>query len=235
MNRVQEIEDQLAAVATEERAVFEKKYLKSELRFLGAPVPACRKAANLFWKGHTDISRAELLEVFDELWQTGTHELRTVSVAILSHLVDRLDSRDLPWIRDRIEDAAGWAHVDWLAAEIVGEILRVEPDQYVLMDAWAEDESFWVRRASMLSMLRPLREGSLEQWPRFTRYAAAMVDEKEFFIRKSIGWVIRETSKKHPEVAASFLLEIADRASGLTLREGMKYLQADVRAQIKAR
>jgi 3-methyladenine DNA glycosylase AlkD len=235
MNRVQEIEDQLKAVATEERAVFEKKYLKSELRFLGAPVPACRKAAKVFWKANKEIGRQDLLEFFDEMWQTDTHELRTVSIAVLSHLVDRLGSQDLPWLRDRIEDAAGWAHVDWLAADIVGEILRAEPDQYVLMDAWAEDECFWVRRAAMLSMLRPLREGSLEQWPRFTRYASEMVDEKEFFIRKTIGWVIRETSKKHPEVAAGYLLEISKNASGLTLREGMKHLQADVQAQIKAR
>jgi len=53
-----------------------------------------------------------------------------------------------------------------------------------------------------------------------------MVDEREFFIRKAIGWVLRDVSRKRPELAFAFLAEHIDRVSGLTLREGAKYLTA---------
>ena len=61
-----------------------------------------------------------------------------------------------------------------------------------------------------------------------------MVEEKEFFIRKAIGWVIREVSKKRAEAAEEFLMEIARIASGLSLREGMKHLPDEVQSRIKS-
>ncbi|MBI5409163.1 MAG: DNA alkylation repair protein [Nitrospirae bacterium] len=51
-----------------------------------------------------------------------------------------------------------------------------------------------------------------------------MLHEKEFFIRKAIGWCVREISKASPDEAFEFLMKIKDRASGLTLREGAKRL-----------
>ncbi len=61
-------------------------------------------------------------------------------------------------------------------------------------------------------------------WPLFTRLVDAMLDDKEFFVRKAIGWVLRETSKKRPKLVSDCLLPRRERVSGLTLREGAKYL-----------
>ena len=62
-----------------------------------------------------------------------------------------------------------------------------------------------------------------------------MLDEREFFIRKAIGWVLRETSKQRPELVYEWLLPRAHRASGVTIREAVKYLSEDQRAGILAR
>jgi len=59
-----------------------------------------------------------------------------------------------------------------------------------------------------------------------------MLEEKEFFIRKAIGWVLRETSKRRPEDVYRWLLPRANRASGVTLREAVKYLEATQRDAI---
>jgi 3-methyladenine DNA glycosylase AlkD len=53
-----------------------------------------------------------------------------------------------------------------------------------------------------------------------------MLHEREFFIRKAIGWVLREVSKKRPSLVQEFLREHGERASGLTMREATKYLPA---------
>ena len=64
------------------------------------------------------------------------------------------------------------------------------------MDRWATDPDFWVRRSSLLAQLRPIRQGATLD--RFLRYADPMLEEPEFFIRKAIGWVLRDTARSAP-------------------------------------
>ena len=80
-----------------------------------------------------------------------------------------------------------------------------------------------MRRSALLALLRGIRAGTPDL-ARFTRYAEPMLAEKEFFIRKAIGWVLREVSKKRPALVQAFMKEHGARASGLTRREATKYL-----------
>jgi 3-methyladenine DNA glycosylase AlkD len=92
------------------------------------------------------------------------------------------------------------------------------------MDRWATDADFWVRRASLLAELQPIRGGA--PLDRFLRRAEPMLTEREFFIRKAIGWVLREAAKKRPAEVAAWLAPRTDRASGVTMREAVRYLPA---------
>src|SRR5262249_52074895 len=80
----------------------------------------------------------------------------------------------------------------------------------------------------ILAMLPELKRGEGD-WPMWTAMADSMLHEKEFFIRKSIGWVLREVSKKHPRQVFDYMKPGRERMSGLTLREGAKYLSASQR------
>ena len=126
-----------------------------------------------------------------------------------------------------------WALVDGLAANVAGDLADRGPELAAVLDRWARDEDFWLRRAAMLALLRPLRrdDGAFE---RFAGYADAMLEEKEFFIRKAIGWVLRETGRRHPDLVAAWLAPRVHRASGVTVREAVKPLPADVRATLLA-
>ena len=232
---IKEIESELKSNAKPERAAFEKKYMKSDLAFIGATVPNVRKCAKRVAREHQALTRRQLLDLTVRLWDTDVHEIRTVAVALLDQFSSLLNKSDLPLIKRRIADAAGWAHVDWLAVNVSGAIVLERPDCIDTLDKWAVDRSFWVRRAAMLSLLNPLRAGDLSEWPRFVRYAEPMLVEKEFFIRKSIGWVLRETSKRNPAPVGVFLLRNLDRCSGLTLREGAKFLEPSVRLKLGLR
>jgi len=61
-------------------------------------------------------------------------------------------------------------------------------------------------------------------WKRFRRYADSMLAEEEFFIRKAIGWVLRETSKKQPERVRKYVASRLERMSGVTFREAVRRL-----------
>ena len=91
------------------------------------------------------------------------------------------------------------------------------------LPAWASQKNFWIRRTAILAMLNELKRGEGD-WAMWTRMADTMLEEKEFFIRKSLGWVLREVSKKYPKQVFDYIKPRRDRMSGLTLREGAKYL-----------
>ncbi|HEY5013186.1 MAG TPA: DNA alkylation repair protein [Acidimicrobiia bacterium] len=102
-----------------------------------------------------------------------------------------------------------------------------------MLDRWAVDDDFWIRRSALLALLGPLRGGTGD-FDRFSRYADAMLEEKEFFVRKAIGWVLRETAKKRPELVYHWLLPRAARASGVTVREAVKPLSEQQRNAVLA-
>jgi 3-methyladenine DNA glycosylase AlkD len=86
----------------------------------------------------------------------------------------------------------------------------------------------------MLSLMPELRAGA-GHFALFAGFASTMIEEKEFFIRKAIGWVLREVSKKRPELVEPFLSRHIAVVSGLTLREGSKYLPAEQREDLLRR
>lgn len=231
-----DIKRSLLRDATPERADQEKRYLKSPLRFLGAPMPAVNRLAKEFRREHAAMTRDELWALVQELWTTDTHELRSFAIESMHLFPALLLPEDLPTFERFIRESAGWAHVDEISAHLVGGVVERFPETLRVLDRWAADPDFWVRRASMLALLIPLRRGDLSEWDRFAGYASAMIEEKEFFIRKAIGWILREVSKKNPEPVEAFLRAHIGRVSGLTLSEGSKYLPVQAQdALVRAR
>jgi 3-methyladenine DNA glycosylase AlkD len=227
MTLAAELERAVKPHGTAARATQEKRYLKSDLEHFGVVVPVMRRLAKPF--GARIADRAELRGTVDALWARGVYELRFAATLLLAQRVELLTSRDLPWLQALVREARTWALVDNLAPFVVGKLARGDE-----LDRWAAHEDFWVRRAALLALLLPLRAGGGD-WDRFTRYADAMLEEREFFIRKAIGWILRETSRRTPDRVHAWLLPRAHRAAGLTVREATKYLTAQQRAEITER
>ena len=220
-----------AQVGTPARAKQEQAYLKSDLRFYGASVPEIRRAGADFARAHPDLTRAELRAIVDALYASDWHEYRSVSIALLGRHSALLRETDLPWLSGLVRSSDTWAHVDWLAADIIGGIVERHPAGLKRLPGWARDGSFWVRRTALLAQLRALSRGAGD-FELFARLAGEMLDEREFFIRKAIGWILREVSKQRPALVYGFLRDHRDAVSSLSLQEGAKYLPAPMRTQL---
>jgi 3-methyladenine DNA glycosylase AlkD len=224
----------LKQAGTAERAAQEKRYLKSEIEHYGADSKALKAAVRAEMPikslGHDDV-----IAIVEGLWAKPIFERRAASVIVLDRAKKLLGPDDLPLLEDLLRRSKTWALVDYLAVHVVGPLVEAHPALNRTLDRWAKDDDFWIRRSAMLALLVPLREGrgDLE---RFGRYANAMLDETEFFIRKAIGWILRDTARKRPAEVAAWLLPRAARASGVTMREAVKYLPAKDRdALLRAR
>ncbi len=175
------------------RAPAEKAYLKSDLEFLGVGLPAMRQIVRAVKRQHGGLDRERLVVLVTILWKTPVFERRMVAVLLLEAFEPILQPVDIALLEGMIRESKTWAFVDELAVVITGPLVERSPDLLRVLDRWAHDDDFWVRRSAMLALLRPLRRGRGD-FRRFARYADRMLEEREFFIRKSIGWVLQATA-----------------------------------------
>ncbi len=227
-----QLEASLQGAASIERAVNEKRYLKSDIHHLGVNIPTIRKTARRFAREHKKITKSELFQLIAELWARDIYELRKLGVNILASKVDVLDPTDISFIERLMRDSHTWALIDDIAMNLVAPVLDMSEEPHITRSRWAADEDFWVRRTAMLALLPRLRRATLG-WDEFSGYADAMLEEEEFFIRKTIGWVLREVSKHSPELVAEWLEPRAARASAVTMREAIKYLPDESREHLR--
>ena len=226
------IDAELRSAGTPERAAQEKRYLKSEFEHYGVTVWAIRRIVKEALPA--ELRRRELLEAVEALWARPVHECRMAAVELLTLRGELLEPVDLELVERLIRESKTWALVDGLAPSVAGPLVERNPELSARLDRWAADDDFWVRRSALLALLGPLRRGEGD-FERFARYADTMLEEREFFIRKAIGWVLRETSKERPELVFDWFLPRAERASGVTTREAVTYLPEQERAEILSR
>ena len=225
------LEARLREVGTPERADGEKAYLKSDLDFLGATVWQIRAEVKAAIEEIIGLDHDELVALVEALWSEPVFERRMAATILLEFRSGLLTTADLPLLERLLRDSHTWALVDGLAGDVAGAILAADEEgTSQVLDRWAVDKDFWIRRSALLAWLRPLRHGA--PLDRFLAYADAMLDEKEFFIRKAIGWVLREVGKRRPTEVRDWLAPRTHRASGVTMREAVKYLPAGDRERL---
>jgi 3-methyladenine DNA glycosylase AlkD len=224
------IERELRAAGSSERATGEARYLKSDLRFFGAKLADIRRSAKAV-AGKGTLSHDDLVPLVESLWAEPVFELRMAATMLLDLHVQSLGRSDLDMLERLIRDSKTWALVDVLAGDVTGKI-NLEHSISRRLDRWARDDDFWLRRSSLLADLIPLKRGAA--FGPFAKRADRMLDEKEFFIRKAIGWVLREMSKKRPDEVYEWIAPRTHRVSGVTLREVVKYLGPERRDHLMA-
>ncbi|MBE1531464.1 DNA alkylation repair protein [Actinomadura algeriensis] len=218
------------------RAEHERRYLKSAFAHIGVPVPALRGV--VVSAVREPPARGDLLALAAALWTVEdagrpVHEARMAAVEVLVKRVKVLEPGDVEVAERLILDSASWVYVDNLADRVAGALVLREPGLGAVLDDWAADPYLWVRRSALLALLPGVRTGAPDL-ARITRFGDALIGEKEFFIRKALGWVLREQSKKDPAWVADWIeARIAD-VSGVTFREAVRHLPDGDAARLTA-
>lgn len=213
--------DELRALGSPERAVSERAYLKSQYTHFGTAVPKVRHVAKTYLR-LSRPSHDELVGLIDELWHNDVYERRLLGVELVLSSPKTWSVDDLGWMEGLLRQCGTWALVDGLAAQGVGRIVAADPTGFDVLDRWVTDDDFWVRRSAVLALRDLMRDG--REFDRFEHYADRLLGEREFFIRKVLGWVTREAGRRHPEFVSTWVRANLHRMSGVTIREAVKYL-----------
>jgi 3-methyladenine DNA glycosylase AlkD len=226
----------LDGLGTAARATYDQQYHKSEFAHMGVPVPDLRKLVKGVYKeiGGRRATHDDLTGLAAALWDTDVYERRLAAIFLLAQGVRLLTAADLQDLTLMLRDAPMWSLVDPLAGDVAGRIvLRDREGTSRTLDLWAGDGDFWLRRAALLALIPGIREGRADL-VRFTRYADPMLEEREFFIRKALGWVLREIAHKDPTWVAAWVAARLDRLSGVTFREAVRRLPEETALRLTA-
>ncbi|MCP3423965.1 DNA alkylation repair protein [Nocardioides pinisoli] len=220
----------LAEVGDPARAAQQQAYMKSELPYVGLGAPALKALLRPLLVEHRFVDRAQWEAAALELWEDAEHrEEWYAAIALLRHRAYRswLDPDLLPLLETLVRTGAWWDVVDEIASHPVGQVLldhRVPTTP--VMDAWSIDQdSLWVRRTAMLSQLR---HGEHTDTDLLERVLVANLDDtvhgRDFFVRKALGWALRQHARTDPAWVRTFVATYDDRLSGLSRREALKHL-----------
>jgi 3-methyladenine DNA glycosylase AlkD len=220
------IETALRAQADAQQAVPMKAYMLDQFEFLGVPAGPRRQALKEALKGLPKFlgNGDELLALAQALWRLPEREFRYVAIDLLAKHHKQLDVSALPCILQLVQTDSWWDTVDGLAGVVGDMVLRAkasQPDVQRHMDDALVHRKLWVRRVAMLHQLG--WRGQTDQ-ERLFRYALALAPETDFFIRKAVGWALRDHARTQPDAVRAFLRLHADHLSGLTRREAGKHL-----------
>lgn len=221
--RVAAIDAALRPLADAARAEQMQAYLLNRYDFLGLPAPV-RRAAVVELNRLAPADAGALLAVARLLWAKPEREFRYTAIDLLRRHVRMLDVSHLAELRELLQRDPWWETVDGLAA-VIGAVLHAavkrDPAVSAVMDAWVVDADFWVRRAAMLHQLGWRLETDAAK---LARHALQLAGEREFFIRKAIGWALRDYARWNPGFVRGFVDGPGAVLSALSIREACKRL-----------
>jgi len=196
------------------------RYMRDQFSFLGIGSPARRSLQREAMRGRR-VDRDELLRLADDLWRLPEREYQYAACDVLITHAKVLERRDLRSLHRYITTKSWWDTVDALAIHVVGPLVlsdRAAGDPVI--DEWVESDDIWVARTAILHQNR---WKALTDEARLFGFCHRRARDTDFFIRKAIGWALREYSKVAPRAVRSFITK-HDALSGLSKREGLKRL-----------
>jgi 3-methyladenine DNA glycosylase AlkD len=216
---------ELAAVAHPDKAAGMQAYLKTDMPFYGVQTPArtaiLRKVVTRFPLD----SPEDYVDAVAALWEQPHREEKYLAIGLAAHHRQFVTLDAVPLYERIIVEGAWWDFVDTVASDLIGQVLLdSRPEMSAVLDRWIDDHDLWRRRTAIIAQLKHKEQTDEE---RLFRYCLARSWEKEFFIRKAIGWALRQYARVAPDAVREFVLAHRDAWSGLTFREATKHLEVD--------
>ena len=203
-------------------AIQMQRYLKTTMPFYGVKSPILNTIVNDVNNLHLISNQEEYNSVIMDIWNLSHREEKYISIKLARKWKKYITLEALTVYEKMIREGQWWDFIDPISQGLIGILLmnnRFKMNK--ILDKWIKDENLWIRRSAILAHLKH-KENT--DYKKLFEYCLKCAHEKEFFIQKAIGWVLREYSKTEPEIVFSFIEEHDSVLSNLSKREGMKWL-----------
>jgi 3-methyladenine DNA glycosylase AlkD len=221
MNFEQELSQILRAHANPENAAAMSAYMKNSFPFLGIKNENRKALLKPIYAKHKTEVQSDFRQIALKLWQMPEREFHYCAMEILfKETKGNFETEDISLIEKLLVSQSWWDSVDALAKHLLGNYLLAFPEEIPkVVKRFSDSENMWLNRSAILFQLGYKSKTDAEiLFSKCRKHAHST----EFFIRKAIGWALREYAKTNPEAVVEFVSET--RLSGLSAREALKNL-----------
>jgi 3-methyladenine DNA glycosylase AlkD len=224
---VRTIRRTLAESANPTKAPQMQAYMKSAMPYRGVSAPVVKQLCRSAFKAHPLATAAEWERVVRELWREAAYREERYAAVLLTQAPMYREFQTfstLPLLEEMIVTGAWWDYVDTLAGRNLGDLLRAEPRRMKpLMRRWARDSDTWKRRSAILCQLGFKSATDLRL---LYDCIEPNVTHQDFFIRKAIGWALRQYAWTDPQEVRRYVKANKERLSPLSVREALKNVRS---------
>ena len=202
-------------------SVGQKAYMRDQFEFFGIKTPLRRKIQKPFLVKQFLPSKEKVMLLVKELWEKPEREYQFFAQELVFKYVKEFEESDIELFEFMIIHKSWWDTVDFIAVKLVGSYLKKYPHKKEFyVDKWLRSNNIWLQRTAIIFQLKYKTEvdtGLLEKSIQF------LLNSKEFFINKAIGWMLREYSKTDPV----WVKELVNRTAlaNLSRREALRLMR----------
>jgi 3-methyladenine DNA glycosylase AlkD len=220
---IEDLRSTLQALGDPVKATGMQRYMKSAMPYYGVPAVPLRKACKEVFARHPLETQKAFEAAVRGLWRSAERREERYAAIELAGLPRYRAYRTLallPLFEEMIVSGAWWDLVDALATHRLGELLRNHPGSMKrTMLRWARSRDLWKRRSAILCQIGSKTETDV---PLLFACIEPSLDSDEFFLRKAIGWALRQYAWTDPDAVVRYVKRNERRLSGLSRREALK-------------
>lgn len=221
MNYFEPLKTEFGNAADPVLAVGMKNYMRSKFEYYGIKAPVRDSIIASFLKGNPAKSIENHAQAICYCWEQPQREWQYTGMLIFSKFAAKADDRYLEIAEYMIIKKSWWDTVDFIASNIVGAYLKKNPGQIeTWINRWMNSENMWLQRVCLLFQLK---YGSNTDTELLFSLCKQLAGHQDFFIRKAIGWALRQYSKTNPAEVITFVN--SHKLSPLSVKEAMKVIE----------
>lgn len=223
VNRLTEfVSGELNSLRDQKKAIEMAAYMKTTMPFYGVQKPDRVPIIQEIKKEFRPNTFEQYRDALRSLWMLRYREEKYIALNYAECFASFIIEDSLPVYEEIIRQGQWWDFVDPVSTNLIGRVyLQRREALRSTIEAFSDDDDMWIRRCSLLVHNKHKEKTDSEQ---LFRFCEKMAHEKDFFIRKGIGWALREYSKSNPKAVHRFIKKNRDKLSPLSIREGSKYV-----------
>jgi 3-methyladenine DNA glycosylase AlkD len=202
-------------------AVAMSAYMKNKFAFYGLKKPLRAELTKQIFVKKGIPGKDVFREIVETLWDEPYRELHYLALEILFRNKKHFLPDDVYLFEEMMRSNSWWDSIDYISPTLTFHLFKAYPElKAPTLLKWNDDSNFWLRRASIIAQLKEKKETDTSLQ---FKLIANLVNEKEFFIRKAIGWSLRELAKSYPEEVLNYVN--TNELSTLSKKEALKHFQ----------
>ena len=212
----------LAQAADPDKAPAMQAYMKTDMPFYGVQQAGRTSVLRDLVREYQPDTPAGYREFVLALWNLDHREEKYIALGVARHFKAYVLPAQIDLYRRLISEGAWWDLVDEVATHLIRDLVVGYPvESWRVVDGWIDDGYMWLRRAALLCQVGAKGDTDTD---RLFAFCAARAHEQEFFIRKAIGWALRDFARTDPAAVAAFINAHLGELSGLSYREASKHI-----------